>query len=161
MQIQTNKNGELEVRTKKATIIFDHKTKVNDVELEGAGEYEISGVTIDGIDDDIYIFQAEDMILGSVNFKSKISKEHLEKLSNTEVLIVRLDGDVSKAVEQANQIEPNILIYAGNSEAKSKIKSSGATVADKESLKIAKADIGESQAYFIEVAPNGKEASLS
>lgn len=161
MHIQTNKNGELEIITKKATIVFDHKTKVNDVELEGSGEYEIGSVAIDGIDDDIYIFQTEDLILGSVNFKSKISKEHLEKLSNAEILIVRLDGDVSKAVEQANQIEPNILVYVGDNAAKGKIKSSGVTATDKESLKIAKADIGESQAYFIEVATNAKEASPS
>ena len=154
MQIQTNKNGELEVRTKKTTVVFDHKTKVNEVELEGTGEYEIGGVVIDGIDDDIYVFQMEDMILGSVNFKGKISKEHLERLSSAEVLIVRLDGNVPQAVEQANQIEPNILVYAGDSETKSKIKSSGVTATDEEILKITKADIGESKAYFITLRQN-------
>ena len=154
MIIQKNKNNELEIKTKTAMVTFDHKTRVNDVELEGAGEYEIGGISIEGVDDDIYIFQAEELILGSVNFKSKISKEHLEKLSNAEILIVRLDGEVAQAVDQANQIEPNVLIYAGDNQAKSKITSASVAFEEKDSLKITKADIGESQAYFIEVAPN-------
>jgi len=157
MQIQTNKSGELEIKTKKATIALNHETKVNDVELEGAGEYEIGNVSIEGVDDDIYIFQAEEIIFGSVNFKGKISKEHLEKLSNTEILVVRLDGNVTEAVDQANQIEPNITIFAGSAEVKSKLASNGTNFDEKPVLKVSKSDIVDQKAYFIEVN-NGKEA---
>jgi len=156
MQIQTNKSGELEIKTKKAIITFDHQTKVNDVELEGAGEYETGGVSIEGVDDDIYIFQTEEIIFGSVNFKRKISKENLEKLSNAEILIVRLDGNVQEAVDQANQIEPNITVYAGSHEAEAKLSSSSANFEKKEMIKISKADIADQKAFFLEVK-NAKE----
>ncbi len=157
MQIQTNSAGELEIKTKKATITFNHETKVNDVDLEGAGEYEIGSVSIEGVDDDIYIFQAEEIIFGSVDFKGKISKENLEKLSNTEILIVRLDGNVTEAVDQANQIEPNITIFAGSADVKSKLTTNGTVFENKEILKVSKSDIADQKAYFIEVK-NGKEA---
>ena len=156
MQIQTNKSGELEIKTKKAIITFNHQTKVNNVELEGAGEYEIGGVSIEGVDDDIYIFQAEEIIFGSVNFKRKISKENLEKLSNTEVLIVRFDGNVQEAVDQANQIEPNITVYVGSKEVELKLSTSSTNFEKKEMVKVTKADIADQKAFFIEVT-NAKE----
>lgn len=153
MQIQTNKAGELEIKTKKAVITFDSVTKVNGVELEGTGEYEIGAVAIEGIDDDIYIFKAEDILFGSINFKNKISKENAEKLSNAEILIVRLDGEIEQAVDQVNQIEPNIAVYIGSSEAKEKLSKTSSDFESAELIKITKADISEQKAYFIEIHP--------
>lgn len=148
MQFSKNKKNEIELKTKNTTIVFDHKVLVNDIELEGAGEYEIGGVSIDGIDDNIYVFKLEDIVLGAIDFKQKISKEDLEKLSSCEALFVRLDGNVSDAIEQANQIEPKICIYFGSDVAKEKLKSGGIDLSDMETVKITRSDLEEERAYF-------------
>lgn len=152
MQFIKNKKSEIELRSKNTVVVFDHGIRVNDVELEGAGEYEIGGVSIEGIDDNIYVFKIEDIALGAVNFKEKISKEDIEKLSNSEVLFVRLDGDIAGAVEQASQIEPKITIYFGDEEAKKKIKLSGVDADDTENLKITRSELEGEQAYFFSLA---------
>jgi len=159
MQIQKNKSGNLEIKSKKATVVFDGKITVNDVELEGAGEYEIGEIAIEGIDDDIYIFKIEDIVLGSVNFKTKITKENIERLANCDALLVRLDGKVSEAVEQAGQIEPDLIIYAGTPRASSELKSSGVSFTKSDSIKLTKTDIGQEKAYFIELA-DGNDQNL-
>ncbi len=159
MQIQKNKSGNLEIKSKKATVVFDGKITVNDVELEGAGEYEVGEIAIEGIDDDIYIFEIEDIVLGSVNFKTKITKENIERLASCDVLLVRLDGKVNEAVEQAGQIEPDIMVYAGSSKAESELKSSGVSYSKLDSIKLTKADIGQEKSYFLELA-DGNDQNL-
>lgn len=152
MQFTKNKKNEVELKTKNAVAIFDHGIFVNEIELEGAGEYEIGGISIEGISDNIYIFKVEDIVLGIVNFKEKITKTDIEKLSNSEVLIVRIDGDVTGAVEQATQIEPKITIYLGSPESKEKLASSGVEVRDLENLKITRSELEEERAYFFDLA---------
>ncbi len=158
MIIQKNKAGELEIKTKQATVVVDQKITVNDVELEGTGEYEIGEVAVQGIDDYIYIFQVEEITLGLIDFKQKISKENLEKLSCCGALVVRLDGDVQEAVTQAGRIEPNVIIYAGAAKAAEKLKSNGVAVRESESIKLTKVDVeSEQKPYFIEIT-NGADA---
>ena len=153
MQIQKNQSGEIEIKTKAAVIVFDHKNKVNELELEGAGEYEVGGVSITGIDDDTYIFQIEEVTLGFISFKSKIAKEDIEKLSNAEVLVVRLDGSIRDAVEQVGQIEPKIVVYAGGAHARDELKKNGVSFKEEEQLKISKTEVEtEEAAYFVEIS---------
>ena len=152
MLLQKTKDGYLEINSKKCSIIFNDKITVNEIELEGAGEYEIGEVAIEGIDDEAYVFQIEDIVLGSVNFKTKISKENIEKLSNADAILLRLDGKASEAVEAAGQIGSTIVVYFGTDKAESALKSAGATFEKIESLKITKADITEEKSYFVEVA---------
>ena len=152
MQIQKTKGNELEIKTKKASILFDGCVKINDVELEGAGEYEVGGVAVQGLDDNAYIFQAEDITIGFINFKGKISKEDTEKLSNADALVVRLDGDVRQAVEQVGQIEPNIAIYIGSAESKGQLKTNGVSFKEEDLIKLTKAEAeAEQTAYFVEI----------
>lgn len=152
MQIQKTKSNELEIKTKRASIVFDGYVKVNDVELEGAGEYEVGGVAIQGMDDNTYIFQVEDLTIGFINFKGKISKEDVEKLSSADVLVVRLDGDVRSAVEQVGQIEPNVSVYLGSSESRDLLKSNGVSFKEEDLIKLTKAEAGtEELAYFVEI----------
>lgn len=152
MQIQKSKTDGVEIKTKKALIYLNGEVKINDVELEGTGEYEVGEVSVFGIDDNTYIFQAEDMSISAVNFTCKIAKEVVEKLSNTEVTIVKLNGNVSEAVEQVGQIEPNITVYIGTDEAEAKLHSGGVSAQKTDSVKITKADLeGDQKAYFIQV----------
>lgn len=161
MQIQKSKTDGIEIKTKKAVIYLDGAVKINDVELEGTGEYEVAEVSVEGIDDNTYIFQTEELTVGAINFTCKISKEVIEKLSNTKIVIVKLNGNISEAVEQVGQIEPDVAIYLGTDEAQNKLHKSGVTVEETESLKITKADLeGDQKAYFIQVQ-NAKHESPS
>lgn len=152
MQFSKNKQNEVELRTKSALVIFDHRVQVNDLVLEGAGEYEIGGISVEGINDNIYLFKIDELLLGAINFKEKISKDDIEKLSNSEVLFVRLDGDVAAAVDQASQIGPKITIYSGSSDSKEKLISNGVEVAENPNLKITRSELEEERAYFFDLA---------
>jgi len=153
MIIQKNKSSELEIKTKAALIVFDNKIMVNDLELEGSGEYEAGGVSVQGIDDNTYIFQFEDLTLGFISFKGKIAKEDIERLSNAEILVVRLDGNIREAVEQVGQIEPKIVVYAGALSSKEDLKKNGVSFKEEEQIKITKAEAeSEEEAYFVEIA---------
>ncbi len=155
MQVKSNKNGELEVKTKKGTITIDSKIMINDVELEGAGEYEIADISVEGVDDSTYLLIIEEIPSGIVDFKGEISKECIEKLSNIDLLIARLNGDAEKALDQVNQIEPNLVIYTGAKEVLQKLKAGGVSLSETDELKLTKSDIADEQkAYFIEA--NGK-----
>ena len=44
------KENFLEIKTKSAVILIDHKITINDVSLEGAGEYEIGEVAVEGLE---------------------------------------------------------------------------------------------------------------
>ena len=150
MIFQKNKSGQLELKSKKASVVFDGVIKVNEVELEGAGEYEIGEVAIEGMDDNTYIFQIEDLVLGFLNFKSKIAKENVEKLSNCDIMIIRLDGKASEATEVTGQIGSPVVVYVGDEKSAIQLKSAGASFEKIETLKIAKADTEEEKSYFIE-----------
>lgn len=152
MQISKNKNNLLEIKTKSAVILIDHKTLINNVSLEGAGEYEIGEVSVEGVNDNIYICQADEISFAIVNFQEKVSKENLEKLSSVLLLVARVDGNVESAAEQVGQIEPNITIYTGSELSKAKLKSSGISVEETENLKLSKKDLDEAgESYFVEI----------
>jgi hypothetical protein len=152
MQISKTKDNFLEIKTKSAVILIDHKITINDVSLEGAGEYEIGEVSVEGVDDNIYICQADEIGFALVNFKEKISKEAVEKLSSVLLLFARVDGSVEAAAEQVGQIEPNLTIYTGSKESKDKLKAAGITFSDADSIKVSKKDLEESgDARFVEI----------
>lgn len=155
MHITKNKDNELEITTKKALIKLGDKVFINDVELEGEGEYEVSRVAIEGVDDSIYLITAEDVQMGLVDFKGKISKEKSEKLSDVSVLVAKLNGEIGDTIDQVNQIEPSVVVFFGTEEMKAGIRSGGFSVEEVEEVKISKADIEEGQSsYFIN--SNGK-----
>lgn len=152
MQISKNKSGLVEIKTKSALIQIDHKVLINDVSLEGAGEYEIGGIAIEGIDDNIYICQGEDISFALVDFKEKISKESIEKLSSVSLLFAKIDENAEAAIEQISQIEPNVCVYLGNNASFEKLKSSSIEASQTENLKLTKKDIDEAEgSYFLEI----------
>lgn len=160
MQIIKSKDDQVEIKTKNATVYIGDKVMINDIELEGTGEYEIGSISVEGVDDNVYILETEEISIGLVNFKVKVSKEVIEKLSNTSVLVARVNGEVAQAVEQVGQIEPNITFYLGEADSEAKIKSTGASCEAIEQLKFTKSDISEEgKSYFIEMK-NGKTQTI-
>lgn len=129
--------------------------KINDVELEGSGDYEVADVIVEGVDDYIYIFKLEDIVVGSVNFRGEISKENVNKLSNADLLIVSLNGGSSKSIDQINNIETNATIYTGSAASRETLKKAGISAEEIENLKFSKADFaGDQKTYFIETSSN-------
>lgn len=152
MNISKNKLGQIELKTKKATTVFTDKLTINGIELEGAGEYEIGEVSVEGIEDNLYIFNVEDLAIGLLDFKEKISKEQAETLSNADVLIVRVNGNFKEAAEQVNQIEPKMSIYLGSADSLSQMEKDGFTPEKTEQIKFTKNDVEiEGKSYFIEL----------
>jgi len=155
VQVKKNQKNQLEIKTKKGTITIGDQVYINDVDLEGPGEYEIAGISVEGVDDSIYLLNIEDIPSGLVDFKTKISKEKIEKLSDVDFLIAKVNGETEAVIDQVNQIEPKTVVYTGSEGALQKIKSSGVSLNETEELKLTKSDIAEEQkAYFIE--SNGK-----
>ena len=153
MQFSKNKDNQLEIKTKQALIVLDDIVKINDVDLEGSGEYEIGEISVDGLDDDIYIVQTEEIPVGIVNFRCKVNKESIEKLSNVSILVAQLNGDIGNAIEQVGQIEPNIVFYVGEAGSAEKLKAGGVTCDTIDTIKIQKSDIDTDQkAYFIQAS---------
>lgn len=156
MQISKNKQNYLEIKTKSALIVIDGKITINDVSLEGTGEYEIGEVSIEGVDDNVYVCQGDDINFAIVNFKEKIDKETIEKLSSVSLLFARVDENVDAAIEQVSQIEPNVAVYIGSTNSQNKIKSAGVDLEPKESLKLTKKDLeGAENSYFVETENGG------
>jgi L-ascorbate metabolism protein UlaG (beta-lactamase superfamily) len=97
--------------------------------LEGPGEIEIGGIYIEGLltfhdkkrgqergENTIYLLESEDITichLGDLG-EPKLKEEILEKVSNTDILLVPVGGNYTINSEEAisfiNQIEPKIII---------------------------------------------------
>ena len=100
----------------------------NPAVISCAGEYDIKGVLIQGIDsfhDDqegrergnniIYRIEMDDISVTHLgDLGSTLSSEQLEKLAGTDILLIPVGGkytlDAKKAVEVVSQIEPRIII---------------------------------------------------
>lgn len=152
MQIQKSKNS-LTIKDKTATINFSTATDINGVELEGSGEYEIGGTIVNGYQENSYLFDVEEISMGSLDFRKNPSSETIEKLSNVEILIALLDGELNKANEVVGQIEPKVAIFAGSEQAAELLNKTSIEFEKIDSLKITKADLGgeEPKNYFFTI----------
>lgn len=96
--------------------------------VDMAGEYEIGGVSVDGIDsyhDDqhgkergqnlLYRLEFDDLVVSHLgDLGSLLEEKQLERLAGTDILLVPIGGqhtlDAKRAVEVINQIEPKMVI---------------------------------------------------
>ena len=117
------------------TISHDHKDHNNlkairkdPFVIRAAGEYEVNGVFIEGIDawhdakdgaergaNIIYRLEIDDISITHLgDLGTTLDTKQLEKLEGTDILLVPVGGiytvDAAKAVEVINQIEPRIVI---------------------------------------------------
>jgi len=117
------------------TVSHDHKDhnnikaiRKNPFIVKTAGEYEVSGIFIEGIDswhdtkegaergaNIIYRIEVDDISITHLgDLATTLDTKQLEKLEGTDILLVPVGGnftlDAKKAVEVINQIEPRIII---------------------------------------------------
>lgn len=128
-------------------------------EVSGAGEYEISGISIRGVQlpkesktdavKTAYRVVAEDIALGFMGGITSVpDAATLEALGDIEILFIPAGGkpylDGEAAAKLAKQIEPNIVIPLFAKRPKEFLDEMGQTAAPQEKLTIKKKDLVES-----------------
>lgn len=146
MEIQYFGKGEFKVKTKETVIHTNDQTKINSLELSGPGEYEVAGIMVDGIADEIYIFYIEQMTVVHLGkLKRVLTNEEIEKLNGVDVLFLPVEGQgvltASQAVDLTNQIDPKIVIPMYYDSLDEFLKLEGASPTPVDSFKITKSNL--------------------
>lgn len=122
MTITHQGQGKFVIKSKDATIELGPEVKVANHTLPGAGEYEISNVVIEGLDDGIFLLRTEDIfILYLDRINRALSDKELDEVNVADVLIVPVGGNQTDvpdltvlspemAVKVINQVDPRIVI---------------------------------------------------
>ena len=160
MDIQIFGNETLRIKSKKTTLAVDPKSTVSKfdadatvvmdknsdpsrvnnsrVVLEGAGEFEISGLKISGIDSDNGImygltFENTSILVAKASSLEKIS---VDKLGEFQIAVINVDSNLNQSVVTA--MEPRVVILYGEK------KKEGAKILGKENVSsLAKITVSE------------------
>ena len=106
--------GKFEIKTSKGKILTGEKVKINDFSINESGEYEISGIETELIDN-IAVFRTEGISITYLDKRKKpLSEKEIERISNIDILFTPVGGEgvfsVKESSEAINQIEPKIVI---------------------------------------------------
>lgn len=113
MEIRFLGEGDFEIKSGENLIKTGQTTAVNDVSLDGPGEYEIARIMVLGFNPQIFLFKTEALNLVHLGKLDRpLTDAELEHLNNVDILIVSLERGSKKALELINQIEPKIVIPA-------------------------------------------------
>lgn len=122
MTISHQGQGKFTIRSKQATILLDDNPTIDQRELTNPGEYEISGVEVEGFEDKLFLFRTEDVFLlylGKLN--RQLTDKELEAVNIADIVFMPVGGtqtDVpdltvlapDQAVKVINQLDPRIVI---------------------------------------------------
>ena len=153
MQIKYLGKEKFEIKTKDVKLALGYTVSINDFLLPGPGEYEKSGIFVEGIADGentIYVIKAEEMnicYLGRITHS--LSEEEAKEIGDVDILFVPLgeEGSVptKKALALVSSIDPRVVVpmlYADLEEFK---KSEGITDGEIDIFKIRKIDLSVDQ----------------
>ena len=157
MQIKYLGKKKFEIKTKEVVLVLDDGISVNDFALSGPGEYEKSGVIINGIADaenTIFALRIEEMNLGYLGLiNHDLTEEEAKQVGDIDILFLPLgqegSADMKTALKLLSKIDPKIVIpmlYSDLSEFK---KSEGISDGEIDVLKIKKADLPEEERQVI------------
>lgn len=161
MQIKYLGNEKFEVKTKDTTINLGYSVSINDFSLSGPGEYEKSGVFVEGIVDNgntIYVVRAEDMNLCYLgNISHDLRESEAKEIGDVDILFVPLgeDGsfDTKKALALVSKIDPRVVIPMLYSDLADFKKAEGITNGEVETYKIKKSELPEEEREIIILRP--------
>lgn len=138
------KDNNLVIKTTKTNIILDDKICIGEIDILGAGEFEVSGVFVYGLSKKLYSFRAEAMLIVYFEPNQEDIDKNLDGLSDTEVLILKNGkGDISKEVSQTlSRLEPKIVVPLGFADTSILTKSEGQVI-EEATYKITKTDLPE------------------
>lgn len=153
MHIKYLGGDKFDIRTKDTTIELGETIKVNGFQFPGPGEYEKSGVFIEGIADNgttLYLIRAEEInlcYLGRISHP--LSEKEAKEIGDVDILFVPLGEEgslpVKKSISLISEIDPKVVIpmlYSDLSEFK---KDEGISDGEMEVLKIKKAELPENE----------------
>lgn len=153
MQIKYLGAEKFELKTKDVRIMLAYDILINDFELNGPGEYEKSGVFIEGIADNgntIYLIKAEDInlcYLGKISHD--LREDEAKEIGNVDVLFVPMGEDGSlptkKALDLISKIDPRIVIPMLYTDLSEFMKSEGITDGEMELFKVKKSELPEDE----------------
>ncbi|OGD67019.1 hypothetical protein A3F08_03675 [Candidatus Berkelbacteria bacterium RIFCSPHIGHO2_12_FULL_36_9] len=111
MTINFHGEGNFEIKCKEGTVITGEKMKINEFEIPGAGEYEVTGISAE-MTDGIFTFRSEDMNLTYLRRKNPLNDSELERVKDTDILFIPIFElmESKTAIEVINQIEPKIVL---------------------------------------------------
>jgi len=153
MQIKYLGGEKFEIKSKDVRIELGYKIRVNNFEFPGPGEYEKSGVFIEGVVDDgntIYLVRVDEINICYLgNISHELKEDTAKEIGNVDILFAPLGEDGSLPTQKSlgiiSKIDPRIVIpmlYADLSEFK---KSEGISDGEIDVLKIKKADLPENE----------------
>lgn len=153
MQIKYLGVEKFEIKTRDTRISLGYKVSVNDFLLPGPGEYEKSGVFVEGIEDNgntIYVIKAEEInlcYLGKISHD--LREEDAKEIGAVDILFAPMGEEnslpVKKSLLLVSKIDPRIVIpmlYSDLSEFK---KSEGIDDGEIDVLKIKKSELPEEE----------------
>lgn len=157
MQIKYKGSDSFEIKSKDLEISMNGDIIINGFGFPGPGEYEKSGVILNGIadnDNTIYVARIEDMNVCHLGrIKRDLSEDEIKQIGDVDILFLPLGGDgtveLKVALKLLSKIDPKIVIpmlYDNIEEFK---KSEGATIEDLEVLKIKKSDLPEEERQVV------------
>lgn len=96
------------IKTKDALIITGPEPQINQVKLEGRGEYEVAEVVAEGLFDGVYIFEAEGLrIVYLDNLNRALTEKEVDQLGQVDILIIPANSVFSANV---SALEPKITL---------------------------------------------------
>lgn len=153
MQIRYLGDQKFEIKSKDIRIDLGEKVRVNNFEFPGPGEYEKSGIFIEGIADNgntIYLVRAEEINLCYLgNISHGLKDDEAKEIGDVDILFVPLGEKDSlptaKALSLVTKIDPKVVIpmlFADLAEFK---KSEGISDGETDVFKIKKSDLPENE----------------
>ncbi|KKS33097.1 MAG: hypothetical protein UU93_C0002G0025 [Candidatus Amesbacteria bacterium GW2011_GWA2_42_12] len=122
MDITLTDSKTFKIKTKLSSVLVSDIIKIDRPDgdqfvIDAAGEYEVSGISVIGLQVDktiFYVVEAEGMRM-AVAGKSdeKLSAENLSELGSIDIALIPTDMDAKIAVEIARQIDPWVIIPSG------------------------------------------------
>jgi len=153
MQIKYKGADKFELKTKDAEVLIGKSIKIGDFDFAGPGEYEKSGVILNGVadaDNTIYLLTVEEMKICHLgHLAHDLSEEESKQIGDVDILFLPLGAEGSAelkiALKVLSKIDPRIIIpmlYSDLSEFK---KTEGVVDGELDILKIRKIDLPEEE----------------
>lgn len=153
MTITSPLHETIQIKTKNNVISLGETTKVDDFALEGPGEYEISGIEIQGVGC-IYLFHTEDMRIAYLDKLNRpLTDAEQELVTDVDILFIPCGGgevlDLKEAIKLTNQIDPRIVIPTYYDEIDTFTKEEGVAPEFVDSLKVTRQTLPETERKVI------------
>lgn len=120
MQISRVNERTISLKGKRTEVLIDSDIKIDNLLVHSPGEYDIAGVSIQGLRGDaqtIYLLQIEDMRICVIpDHPQKLSSELTELIGNVDMVFVPVKKGINPAdiISMVNTLDPSAVIPFGD-----------------------------------------------